>query len=150
MTPFQSTSEMSRPSFNDIYMDLAVMLSQRSTCSRKKVGCVVVSYDNQRVLAIGYNGSWSGGPNSCDSDEPGNCGCLHAEDNALIKLNYNDNCGKVLYTTMSPCSLCAKRIINAGIDMVIYLEKYRKTDGLDILERAGVEVKAYIKEGDPT
>lgn len=65
-----------RLAFDEIYMDLACSLAKRSTCVRLHVGCVVTSKDNQRVLAIGYNGSWRGGPNGCDSTEPGNCGCF--------------------------------------------------------------------------
>jgi len=122
-------------------MSLAMMLAERSTCARLHVGCVVVSGDNQRVLSIGYNGSWRGGPNGCDSTEPGNCGCLHAEDNSLIKLNYNDAAEKKLYTTIMPCSYCAKRIINAGIQEVIYLHEYRKTEGIEILKEAGIKVR---------
>lgn len=130
-----------RPSFDSIYMNLAVELSKRSTCKRKKVGCVIVSEDNQRVLAIGYNGSWTGGPNECDSDEPGNCGCLHAEENALIKMNYNEPSVKKIYTSTMPCVYCAKRIINSKISEVIYLEEYRKQDGIKLLELAGIIVR---------
>jgi dCMP deaminase len=128
-------------------MNLALMLASRSTCSRLHVGCVVVSEDNQRVLAIGYNGSWKGGPNGCDSGEPGNCGCLHAEDNALIKLNYNEPANKKLYTTIMPCAYCAKRIVNAGVKEVIYLHEYRKKEGIEILAEAGVKVR-QIPLGD--
>ena len=129
-----------RPTFDEIYMDLAIDLSKRSTCSRRHVGCVIVSTDNQRVLAIGYNGSWRGGPNECDSETPGNCGCLHAEENALIKLDYNDHADKKIYTTTMPCIMCAKRIINSGIKQVIYFEEYRNREGVDLLEKAGISV----------
>jgi len=130
-----------RPSFDEIYMNLAVDLAKRSTCKRANVGCVIVSIDNQRVLAIGYNGNYKHGPNQCDSDEPGNCGCIHAEDNACIKLNYNDSSKRKLYTTTSPCITCAKRIINAEIEEVIYLNAYRKTEGLQLLQSRGIFVK---------
>lgn len=138
---------MSRPTFDAVYMNLALMLAQRSTCSRLHVGCVVVSFDNQRVLSIGYNGSWKGGPNGCDSAEPGNCGCLHAEDNALIKLNPNEFVGKKAYITTAPCVACAKRLVNAGIAKVIYLHAYRKTEGIELLKAAEVEV-VQIPLGD--
>lgn len=124
-------------------MDLALSLAARSTCSRLHVGCVVVSTDKQRVLAIGYNGNWRGGPNGCDTTEPGNCGCLHAEDNALIKLNYNDPSPREMYTTTMPCVYCAKRIVNAGIGAVTYLHAYRKTEGVTLLKEAGVRVKQH-------
>lgn len=147
MTRCQTMPNPSRPSFDVVYMNLALMLALRSTCSRLHVGCVVVSGDNQRVLAIGYNGSYRGGPNGCDSTEPGNCGCLHAEDNSLIKMNYNDPAEKKLYTTTMPCAYCAKRIVNAGIGEVIYLHAYRKTEGIEILSAAGVKVR-QIPLGD--
>ena len=134
--PFQKM--LSRPSFDSIYLRLAVDLAQRSTCARRHVGCVIVSEDNQRVLSIGYNGSWKGGPNECDSSEPGKCGCLHGEENALIKLDYNDPVSKKIYTTTMPCVMCAKRIINAGIKEVIYLEEYRNKEGIEVLSKAGI------------
>lgn len=65
-----------RPKFESIFMDLAIQLSKRSTCKRKSVGCVVTSEDFSEVYGIGYNGNYQGGPNTCDSDEPGNCGCF--------------------------------------------------------------------------
>src|SRR3990167_2225715 len=74
-----------RPKFETIYMNLACALAERSTCSRLKVGCVITSSDYSRVLAIGYNGNYPGGPNCCDSDEPGKCGCFTA--NSLVTTN---------------------------------------------------------------
>lgn len=129
-----------RPTWSDIYADFAAGLSKRSTCLRLRVGCVITSWDHNRVLAIGYNGNYSKGPNTCDSYEPGNCGCLHAEDNALIKLDFNDPAMKRLYCTASPCVQCAKRILNAGIEQVIYVQPYRNTDGIDLLGKNSVDV----------
>ena len=131
---------MKRPSFDQIYMGLALALSKRSTCERAQVGCVVVSADNNQVLAVGYNGNFRGGKNGCDSDEPGLCGCLHAEDNCMIKLDFNGGIEKKLYTTTLPCKTCAKRIVNARISRVIYLRDYRLRDGLKILKKAKVKV----------
>ncbi|MCX6109800.1 MAG: hypothetical protein NTZ90_09400, partial [Proteobacteria bacterium] len=73
-----------RPTFPQIYMRLAFALAERSTCKRLKVGTVITSTDFRKVLAVGYNGNATGLPNSCDRDEPGNCGCLHSEENAVI------------------------------------------------------------------
>lgn len=134
-------NRQTRPGFDEIYMNLAKLLSLRSTCLRSKVGCVIVSEDNQRVLAVGYNGSYKSGPNKCDSDEPGNCGCLHAEENAIIKLNTCENIRKILYTTFMPCVMCAKRIVNADIKEVVYLNDYRKLDGISILTKSNVKVR---------
>lgn len=65
-----------RPAFADIFMDFAVALSARSTCRRLRVGCVIASLDHRHVYGVGYNGSAAGGPNDCDGDEPGKCGCF--------------------------------------------------------------------------
>jgi dCMP deaminase len=129
-----------RPRWVDVYMTFAHILSKRSTCSRASVGCVITSWDYNRMLAIGYNGNYKGAPNKCDSDEPGKCGCLHAEENAIIKLDFNDHVRKRLYTTTSPCKMCAKRIINAGIDYVVYPKLYRSREGIDLLQNNGVQV----------
>lgn len=131
---------MRKTKFDPVWMRLALDLSRFSTCRRANVGCVVVTEDAQQVLAIGYNGSYKGGPNDCDRDTPGDCGCLHAEDNASIKLDYNNPIRKIIYTTNAPCAYCAKRIVNAGISEVIYLREYRKTEGLEILAKAQIPV----------
>ena len=78
------SAERPRPSFQSIYLNLAHTLAQRSTCARLQVGTVITSTDFRKVLAVGYNGNATGLPNCCDRDEPGNCGCLHSEENAVI------------------------------------------------------------------
>jgi dCMP deaminase len=67
---------------------------------------------------------------------------LHAEANAITKLarSNNNSDGATIYITASPCIECAKLIIQSGIKRVVYGEKYRLTDGIDLLERAGIEV----------
>ena len=70
---------------------------------------------------------------------PGESGMLHAEINALLKMDYNNPKRKILYVTLSPCKMCAKAIINAGISKVVYIEKYRCDSGLKILEQSGIE-----------
>lgn len=131
--------ERRRPEFSQLYMSFAVLLSTRSTCSRGKVGCVVVSADNHRVLSVGYNGGPKGVYNECLSDQPGMCGHLHAEINALIKCDYNETAEKKIYTTTAPCHACAVAIVNAGIRKVIYLDDYRTDEGLVLLSKARVE-----------
>jgi len=131
---------VSRICWDELYMEFAHMLAKRSTCARASVGCVVVSWDYNQVLAIGYNGNYKGGPNVCDSTEPGNCGCTHSETNCLIKLDYNNPTKKRLYTTTSPCIPCAKQIINANIDVVYYDVCYRDASGLHLLNKNGVLV----------
>ncbi len=129
-----------RPSWQDVYLAFAWNLSRRSTCARLNVGTVVVSDDMNRVLAIGYNGNYAGGPNRCDADEPGNCGCVHSELNALLKLDYNDPTRKRMFVTHSPCVPCSKAIVNAGIAEVLFCDEYRDVRGLEILTIAGIYI----------
>lgn len=128
-----------RPTFEQIYLQLAKSLSQRSTCHRLKVGCVITSEDYSRVYGIGYNGNAKGLPNGCSRDVPGNCGCLHAEENALLKVNVDPTVPKIAFCTHQPCEYCAKRFINkGGFTTIYYIEPYRLTDGLDALKAAGI------------
>lgn len=124
-------------------MSMAYHLAQRSTCSRASVGCVVVTEDNHRVLAVGYNGGAKGVFNDCLSSEPGKCGHLHAEINALIKLDYNEPARKKAYVTLMPCFNCAVALINAEIKEVIYFHAYRDTSGLELLQKAGIRTWRY-------
>lgn len=130
-----------RPSWDEVWIETASLISQRSYDPRYQVGTVVVSDDNTQVLAVGYNGNYSGGPNEVESTVPGESGMIHAEINALLKLDYNNPKRKKLYVTLSPCRMCAKAIVNSGIDEVIYAEEYRDTSGLEILKDAGVIVR---------
>src|SRR5574338_1570755 len=75
-----------RPSWDSVWMRVAHIVAERSIDPRTKVGCIVVSADNQQVLALGYNGMERGGSNEVDSAEPGMSGTIHAELNSLIKL----------------------------------------------------------------
>jgi dCMP deaminase len=131
-----------RITFEKIYMKLAIDLSKRSTCSRLQVGTVIVSDDYSRVYGIGYNGNAAGLPNVCDSEEAGNCGCLHAEDNALLKTNGGPEIKKIVFVTHQPCGYCAKRMVNkGGVIKVCYLESYRCTEGVDLLKKLGIDVE---------
>ena len=133
-----------RPSFDDVYMHMAQVMALRSTCSRAKVGALVVSSDNHRVLAVGYNGGPKGVHNGCLSDEPGKCGHIHAELNALIKTNYHDAAQKKIYITSSPCYNCAVAIVNANIVEVIYLTPYRDPAGLELLAKAKIPTRQHV------
>jgi dCMP deaminase len=105
------------------------------------VGAIIITDDNTQMLALGYNGDHAGGPNRRESDEPGCSGFLHAEINALIKCDYNTSKRKVMYVTLSPCRMCAKAIVNARIQEVVYGEEYRDTSGIDLLRASGVVVR---------
>lgn len=134
---------MSRPKWDEIWMSLAHHVSQRSPDKRLKVGCVVVTDDNSSVLSLGYNGDQHGGSHIPDSLEPGKSGFIHAEANALIKMNFADHRQKKLYLTHSPCPVCARMIINAGIKKVIYCDEYRDIKGVNILNDSGIDVVKY-------
>ena len=131
-----------RPEWDEIWMTFAKNMSRRSYDPRHQVGAVVVTEDNTQVLSVGNNGNHSGGPNEVESQEPGQSGMLHAEINALLKMDYNNPKRKIMYVTLSPCRMCAKAIINSGIDEVVYDEEYRDTSGVDLLRSSGVVVKS--------
>ena len=122
-------------------MDFAQSISKRSYDPRYQVGAVIVTDDNTQVLSVGYNGNYSGGPNEVESEIPGESGLVHAEINALLKMDYNNPKKKKLYLTLSPCRMCAKAIVNSGIGEVMYAEKYRDSSGLEILNDAGINHK---------
>ena len=104
---------LERPSFPTIYMTLAQALASRSTCRWGRVGCVITSVDFRKVLAIGYRGNATGLPNRCDRDSE-DCGCLHAEENAVIHCDAPRGEPKIVLTSKLPCRACAKRLINLG------------------------------------
>ena len=129
---------MQRPSWDQIWSDFSKLISERSYDPRTKVGAVIVTEDNTQVLSIGYNGNHRGGANHVDSAEPGLSGFIHAEVNALVKMDFNNPKRKVMYVTHSPCVACAKLIINANIYAVKYLEEYRDKSGIELLQNFGV------------
>ena len=130
-----------RPSWDEIWMDFAHSIARRSYDPRYRVGAVIVTEDNTQVLAVGYNGNHSGGPNEVESVTPGESGMLHAEINALLKMDYNNPKKKKLYLTLSPCRMCAKAMVNAGISEVFYSETYRDSSSLAILDESKIKHK---------
>ena len=132
-----------RPAWDKIWMDFAHSIAGRSYDPRSKVGAIVITRDNTQVLAIGYNGNYAGGPNEVESNIPGESGMLHAEINALLKMDFNNPKYKKLYVTMLPCRMCAKAMVNAGIDEVIYDVQYRDTSGLEILRESGINIRRF-------
>lgn len=121
-----------RPSRESIHMQTAHLWSLRSQDPRLKVGAVITSHDMRRVLSVGYNGPAKGLPPEFIRNEPGNSGCLHAEDNAIAYVDSTVE-NKVMFITHSPCEMCAQRIINANISTVYYSISYRDTVGINIL-----------------
>lgn len=112
-----------------MFMEMADAASNRSTCRRNKVGVVITDLAGTSVVSIGYNGNARGLPNDCDRDTPGDCGCIHAEVNALIKAPFHQG-PLVLYSTLSPCPDCAKLIINSAVRHVVYRDMYRDSTGI--------------------
>ena len=128
--------------FDQRYLEMARIWAQNSYCQRRQVGALVVK--NGMIISDGYNGTPSGFEDDNNVTKPY---VLHAEANAITKLarSNNNSEGATIYITASPCIECAKLIIQSGIKRVVYGEKYRLTDGVDLLERAGIEV-VYLGE----
>jgi dCMP deaminase len=127
-----------RISRHEMFMRMAEVVAQRATCPRKKVGVLIADNELLNVRAIGYNGQPTGFPHICRYTEPGNCGCTHAEVNALIKAPYGAGPLRMFCSSYSPCEACARLIVNSDVTMVYYREEYRLRDGLDILWRGQV------------
>jgi len=149
-----------RPSFDDIYMELARNLARRSHCVKIQVGAVLTK--DTRIVSLGYNGP-PAGTHNCDEEWPGTgCprdsrgGCslaLHAEQNAIIYASKNNVPlkGCTLYLTLAPCLACARIIYASEIKKVIYQKSYAEykglpsDEGIDFLQRFGVEAVKYGK-----
>lgn len=123
------------------YLRMARIWAENSYCQRRKVGALVVK--NKMIISDGYNGTPSGFENQCeDENNVTKSYVLHAEANAITKLarSSNNSENATLYVTASPCIECSKLIIQAGIKRVVYGEKYRLEDGINLLKKAGIEV----------
>jgi dCMP deaminase len=131
----------------EVFMRMAEELAKRSTCARSQVGSVITTGDLTQVLGIGFNGNARGLPNACDSPEPGRCGCIHSEANALIKAGAHV-VGKIMFVTASPCVMCAKMIINSNVRRVYYRAAYRDPAGVNVLREGGVEACPYDRWRD--
>lgn len=122
------------------YLRIAEVWSENSYAKRLKVGAIIVK--NKMIISDGFNGTPSGFENVCE-DEHGNTKpyVLHAEANAITKVakSTNSSEGATLYVLISPCIECAKLIIQAGIQRVVYAEKYRLDNGLQLLTKASIE-----------
>lgn len=126
---------------DSLYIRMARIWAENSYCQRRKVGALIVK--DKMIISDGYNGTPSGFENVCE-DENGVSKpyVMHAEANAITKVarSSNSSDGATLYITAAPCIECAKLIIQAGIKRVVYAEEYRLRDGLNLLQRANIEV----------
>ena len=154
----EDVKKISRPSLDDIYMDLAASLSKRSHCVKIKVGAVIAK--DTRIVSLGYNGP-PAGTHNCDEEWPeegcprsskGSCSlALHAEENAILYAAKNKVLleGATLYLTLSPCLPCARMIFTTGIKKVFYKNSYAEykgtshEEGIEFLKRFGVKVEKY-------
>lgn len=141
-----------RPSWHDYFMGICDLVATRSTCTRRKVGAVLVK--DKRILCTGYNGAPAkvshcretgclrAQLNVPSGEKHELCRGVHAEQNAIIQAAYHgiQVSGAILYCTNQPCSICAKMIINAGIKTVYYNDGYDDALTLDMFDRANVEL----------
>ena len=115
--------------------------SQLSYCERKQVGALIVK--DKMIISDGYNGTPSGFENICETENGDTKWyVLHAEANAILKVAKSSQSteGATLYQTLSPCKDCSKLIYQSGIKRVVFIKKYKDTEGIDFLIKAGVEV----------
>jgi dCMP deaminase len=124
----------------ETFQRFAVDLANLSTCKRAKVGCVIVPIDFSSVVSIGYNGVPHGVDNSACTAEAGQCGCIHAEQNAIAK-NVNLKDPLYLISTTCPCYTCALMILAVpNITKVFYTTQYRDTRGLELLHGKAIKI----------
>ena len=132
------------------YLRMARIWAENSYCERRKVGALIVK--DKMIISDGYNGTPAGFENVCeDENHLTKPYVLHAEANAITKIarSGNNSEGATLYVTDAPCIECSKLIIQSGIKRVFYARQYRLTDGIDLLQRAGIEVH-YLPLDTPT
>ncbi len=144
---------MERPDWDEYFMRMAEVAETRSTCTRRKVGAVIVK--DHRILATGYNGVPTGiqhcSQRGCLREELGVpsgqrhelCRGLHAEQNAIIQAAHLglSIAGGTLYCTNQPCVICAKMIINAGIERIVIRDGYPDELAQNMLREAGLNVE---------
>lgn len=121
----------------NVFKSFVVDLAEISKCEKRGVSAIITDTDLTQVYSIGINGGARGGA-QCLCILPGKYGCLHAEQNALIKCTVPTE-GKIMITTLAPCEQCAAAIINAGIIRVYYCEEWKSDAGIQMLVDAGVQ-----------
>ncbi len=149
-------TEFKRPDWDTYFMDIAHVVARRGNCSRRQVAALIIR--EKRIISTGYNGTprgvkncFEGGCPRCSSDAPsghslGDCICAHAEENAIVQAAYHGIAvrGGTLYCTISPCLMCAKMIINAGIVEVVYEEEYHFNEqARNLFAEAGVLCRQF-------
>lgn len=127
--------------YDKAYLKMAMEWAKLSYCQRKQVGALIVK--DRMIISDGYNGTPSGFENVCETDlGDTKWYVLHAEANAILKVARSTQSteGATLYLTLSPCKDCCKLIHQSGIKRVVFINKYKDTEGIDFLLKAGVQV----------
>ena len=127
--------------YDKAYLKMAAEWAKLSYCERKQVGALIVK--NRMIISDGYNGTPSGFENVCETDSgQTKWYVLHAEANAILKVARSTQSteGATLYQTLSPCKDCSKLIYQSGIKRVVFSNKYKDTEGIEFLTKAGVEI----------
>ena len=139
---------MTQEQSDKYYIKVAQLCANNSYALKLKVGAVIVKDD--QIISDGFNGTPCGFENRCETKNINGelqtlPYVLHAESNAILKCaKYGrPTNGSTLYITHSPCIECAKLIIQAGIIRVVYLEDYRKAEGLELLKKVGINVEKF-------
>jgi len=137
-----------RPSWDDYFMAITMLIASRGTCDRLYAGSILVK--NNRIIASGYNGSPAGLDHCNDVGhllEEGHCvRTIHGEHNALLQAARNGGTsteGSTMYTKYSPCIHCTKYIIGCGVKRVVVGKIYRNEKAMDMLKEAGIRVDLY-------
>ncbi len=149
-----------KPTWDEYFMELAKVVTKRANCLRAHYGALIVK--DYRLISTGYNGTphgikncEEGGCERCRRRANGeiqthefqeSCICIHAEQNAIIQAAYLGTSTKeaTMYSTVSPCSSCAKLIINAGIVRYVYATPHHDGNGIRLLQEAGIEVRQFV------
>ena len=145
-----------RPSYDEYFMEMAYVVSKRSTCVRRKVGAILVK--DKHILSTGYNGAPKGHKhcsiegclrekkNVPSGERHEICRGLHAEQNVIIQAGLHGVSleGSTIYCTHTPCVLCAKMLVNAKIKLYVSFGRYNDDSFIDLFKEAGIEVN--IKE----
>ena len=126
--------------WHHFYMKIAEMYAEKSKDKKTKVGCVIVSANFEKILSVGYNGWAKNQRDTSDDEHAGFSGAVHAETNCIAKFDLKllyKSC--FLYTTYSPCVVCARLIVNIDcVSKVIYRNEYRDLSGLEVLKKANI------------
>ncbi|MFO7535555.1 MAG: cytidine/deoxycytidylate deaminase family protein [Kiritimatiellia bacterium] len=149
---------LNRPDWDTYFMDIAHVAARRGNCRRRQVAALIVK--DRRIISTGYNGTprgikncFEGGCRRCAGEAPsgaslGECICCHAEENAIIQAAYHGIAVRdsMIYSTLSPCLICTKMIINAGILEVVYETEYEfSSQARELFLEAGVVIRQYVR-----